>query len=222
MNTRWSGHRPDEVTTSQEYHLRNVVYKYGEYPTVDFSFSHQQHKTSLYHKPIHFLHSHGRYHQDTYSTTNRMKLTTAFVATLFSVSALAAPAPAAEADAGVAVSMMVAAAPQWTIQNMKRVCGSGKCTWTFSINDHQSAAVPCKFVVKGSPATKTDSSGHVCGAYTVGTGWSGQFGANSGFTTLSVVNNNKKQIIYPSYTDKDLNPGKVVKPNRSYAPQSLP
>jgi hypothetical protein len=75
---------------------------------------------------------------------------------------------------------------------------------------------------QGSPASQTDSSGNVCGGYTVGTGWSGQFGAGNGFTTLSVVKNAKKLIIYPSYTDKQLNTGKVVKPDQSYQPQNLP
>lgn len=155
-----------------------------------------------------------------------MKISSALVALLSTV-ALAAPTPDAEPiDALVerqsgAVSMM-AAVPQWTIQKMKRVCASGTCTWTFSINDHVAAPTACTFKVKGKPASQTDSTGHVCGGYTVSTGWSGQFGAGNGFTTLAVVNNAKKQIIYPAYTDKQLNTGKVVKPDQSYAPQNLP
>lgn len=140
-------------------------------------------------------------------------------ALLTAAAALSATALAAPADTA-AVSQM-AAVPQWTITNMKRVCGSGTCTWNFGILA-SGANTPCTFKVHGAPATQTDSSGHVCGGYTVSTGWSGQFGPQNGFTTLAVVDNAKKQIIYPSYTDKQLNTGKVVKPNQSYAPANLP
>jgi hypothetical protein len=153
----------------------------------------------------------------------------AIVAAL-SATALAAPAPEIEVRQDGAVNMMATAAPQWTITNMKRVCvrallpsqllviltaiqGSGVCTWTFGI-DNTVKNTPCTFKVKGSPATQTDSSGNVCGGYTVSSGWSGQFGAGNGFTTLAVVDNAKKQIIYPAYTDKQLASGKVVKPDR--------
>ena len=149
-----------------------------------------------------------------------MKFTSAFIAAILSTVALAAPAELVERQ-DEAVSMM-AAAPQWTIKNMKRVCASGACTWTFGIDAKTGTVTPCNFVVKGSPASQTDSAGNRCGGYTVGTGWSGQFGTGNGFTTLSVVNNAKKLIIYPSYTDKQLNTGKVVKPDQSYAPQNLP
>ena len=105
---------------------------------------------------------------------------------------------------------------------MKRVCKSGVCNWSFKIDEHTAPATSCAFKVTGTPASQTDSSGHVCGGFTVSTGWSGQFGAGKGFTTLSVVDNAKKQIIYPSYTDVQLNPGTVVKPDQSYTPQNLP
>lgn len=145
-----------------------------------------------------------------------MKFTTVFAAAAFSASALAAPAPAAE------VVSQMAATSQWTITNMKRTCGNGVCTWNFGIKA-DAVTTPCTFKVKGAPATQTDSSGNVCGAYTVSTGWSDQFGAANGFTTLAVVNNSKKQIIYPSYTDKQLGvAGVVVKPDQSYAPANLP
>lgn len=151
-----------------------------------------------------------------------MKFSTTILAAVLSASAFAAPAPEVEARDTPAVNMMVAATPQWTIEKMKRVCGSGVCTWSFTIDNHVSAVTPCTFKVKGSPATQTDSSGNVCGVYTVSTGWSGQFGAGNGFTTLAVVDNTKKQIIYPAYTDKQLASGKVVTPDQSYTPQNLP
>lgn len=151
-----------------------------------------------------------------------MKFTSTLIAAILSTVALAAPANELVERQSGTVSMMVAAAPEWTITSMKRVCASGTCTWTFGIDDHVAAVTPCTFKVKGSPASQTDSSGNVCGGYTIGTGWSGQFGTGNGFTTLSVVNNAKKQIIYPSYTDKQLSTGKVVKPDQSYQPQNLP
>ncbi|KAK5170936.1 uncharacterized protein LTR77_004080 [Saxophila tyrrhenica] len=150
-----------------------------------------------------------------------MKFTTSILAAVLSTAAFASPVEI-EARDTPAVDMMVAAAPQWTIESMKRVCASGTCNWSFKIDNHVAAPVTCKFSVKGSPATQTDSSGNQCGIYTVSTGWSGQFGAGNGFTTLAVVDNNKKQIIYPAYTDKQLASGKVVKPDQSYTPQNLP
>jgi len=149
-----------------------------------------------------------------------MKFSTAFITTIFAAGALANPVP--QSSTTDDVNMMVTAAPQWTIENMKRVCGAGTCTWSFGINNHVNPTTACTFKVKGNPASKTDSTGNVCGGYTVSTGWSGQFGPNNGFTTLAVVDNAKKQIIYPAYTDKQLNPGKVVKPDQSYTAQNLP
>ena len=143
-----------------------------------------------------------------------MKFSTAIVATIFSATAFAAPAPVD------AVSM--AAAQQWTIENMKRTCTTTVCNWSFKINNNAGSDVACAFKVNGNPASQTDSSGHVCGPYTIGTGWSGQFGAGKGFTTLSVVNNAKGLIAYPAYTDAELASGKPVKPNRSYPVQKLP
>lgn len=41
-------------------------------------------------------------------------------------------------------------------------------------------------------------------------------------TTLAVVNNAAKLIVYPAYTDKQLTNGTVVTPDQSYTPQALP
>ncbi|GKU14751.1 unnamed protein product [Fusarium langsethiae] len=60
-----------------------------------------------------------------------------------------------------------------------------------------------------------------CGDYTVTSGWSGQFGPGNGFTTFSVVSS-KRQIVWPAYTDKQVQGGKVVKPDQSYTPANLP
>ncbi|OTB01868.1 hypothetical protein M426DRAFT_63235 [Hypoxylon sp. CI-4A] len=135
--------------------------------------------------------------------------------TLFAASAIAAPTPAASKSA-------MADVEQWTIEGVKRVCDAAdtSCTWSFGVNTHQgaAAATPCTFTVKGSPASQTDSAGNVCGPYTVGSGWSGQFGPGNGFTTLSVVDQAAKLIVWPSYTDKELAGGKVVTPDLSFAP----
>ncbi|KAF5022720.1 hypothetical protein F66182_5268 [Fusarium sp. NRRL 66182] len=136
-----------------------------------------------------------------------MKFTAAFVALISATGAVAAPA----ADS---VSMMAATA-QWTIQSLNRVCDKADttCTWNFKINTGSGAATPCKYVVKAKGASKANGGPVKCGTFTITSGWSGQFGPSKGFTTVSVVNN-KKQIIYASYTDKQLASGKVVKPDQ--------
>ena len=58
------------------------------------------------------------------------------------------------------------------------------------------------------------------GPFTVGSGWSGQFGPGNGFTTFSVVRGGL--IAYPAYRDVQLANGKSVRPDQSYTPQNLP
>ncbi|KAJ2997710.1 hypothetical protein NUW58_g562 [Xylaria curta] len=116
-----------------------------------------------------------------------MQFTTTAIAAILSASAVfAAPA----------------AIPSWTVTNMKRVCNAGdtSCTWTFGINTNTgAAATPCSFVITGSPASHSDTSGtKACGTFSVTAGWSGQ-------------------IAWPAYTDAELAGGKVVTPNKSWA-----
>jgi hypothetical protein len=147
-----------------------------------------------------------------------MQLTNILLATgLFASSAFAAPA-------AVEGKSMMAAGPQWTLQDTKRVCNAAdtSCTWTFGIYPGTGKATPCTYVVKGNTASHANGGPVTCGDYTVTSGWSGQFGPDNGFTTLSVVNNKDRQIIWPAYTDKQLANGAVVKPNQSYAPAALP
>jgi len=147
-----------------------------------------------------------------------MKFTSAIIASIFSASALAAPSPMPDEKS------MMAAVPQWTIQNMQRTCNSGdtECVWTFGINTHVSTVTPCTFKVTGTKASQALNAGPgTCGAYTVTSGWSGQFGPGNGFTTLSVIDYNKKLIVWPAYTDKQLVNGQVVSPDQSYAPATL-
>lgn len=149
-----------------------------------------------------------------------MQFTTAALTAVLATIAAARPAPDATSDLS-AVSMMVASST-WTIQSMKRSCDSAdtSCAWSFKINTG-SAATDCAFTVKGSPASQTDQKSAVkCGDFSLTTGWSGQFGAGNGFTTMAV--NNGKQIIYPAYTDKQLAGGNVVSPDQSYTPANLP
>jgi hypothetical protein len=138
--------------------------------------------------------------------------------TLMAGSAIAAPAPAAEVKS-------MSAQTTWTIENMKRVCNSADtgCTWTFVVNAGSAGKNSCNFtVVKtgNTPASRVPNTGSKCGPYTITSGWSGQFA--EGFTTLSVVNQSKKQIAWPAYTDGQLKGNKVVKPDQSYPVQALP
>ncbi|KAF5009917.1 hypothetical protein FDECE_3902 [Fusarium decemcellulare] len=147
-----------------------------------------------------------------------MKFSTTIVAALFSATGMAAPA------SGTTEVSMMAASPQWTLQGLKRTCDKADttCTWNFKINTGSGAATPCKYVVKAKKgASKANGGPSKCGTFTITSGWSGQFGADKGFTTVSVVSSQKK-IIYASYTDKQLAGGKVVKPDQSYAPAALP
>ncbi|KAL4864057.1 hypothetical protein BDV12DRAFT_176755 [Aspergillus spectabilis] len=146
----------------------------------------------------------------------KLSLANLLFAALSVSSALAAPAPEP------AKSMMVANT-EWTITNMKRVCNAAdtKCTWTFGI-DNGSANTPCTYVVNGSTASQANGGPATCGPYTITSGWSGQFGPNNGFTTLSVVRAGSRRIVWPAYTDAQLSGGKVVKPDQSYIPAALP
>ncbi|KAL6696918.1 hypothetical protein J3F84DRAFT_371625 [Trichoderma pleuroticola] len=147
-----------------------------------------------------------------------MQITKSLVAALFAAStAFAAPTPADKS--------MMAAVPEWTITNLKRVCNAGNtsCTWTFGIDTHLESATSCTYVVKATSNASQASGGPLnCGSYTITSSWSGQFGPNNGFTTFAVTNFPKKLIAWPAYTDAQVQAGKVVSPNQSYAPANLP
>ncbi|EME44984.1 hypothetical protein DOTSEDRAFT_43416 [Dothistroma septosporum NZE10] len=141
-----------------------------------------------------------------------------FTSVLALLSAVAVPALAAPA-ADPATTNMMASGPQWTVQNFKRTCGGGVCTYDYSVLQN-GQATKCNYQVKGSPATRASYNNVQCGPYVISSSWSGQFGDGNGFQTLAVVNG--KQIIYPAYTDKQLVSGQVVTPDQSYTPQNLP
>ncbi|KAI0026212.1 hypothetical protein F4780DRAFT_14335 [Xylariomycetidae sp. FL0641] len=122
------------------------------------------------------------------------------------------------------VVSMTAAVPEMIIKETTHTCNADdtSCTWSFKI-DPQTAdrgVTECKFEVKGSPASQTDAAGVQCGPYTVGCGWDGSFGAGNGFTTFSVVDNEKKLIAYPSFTDAELKDGKKAA-DKSFAVSKL-
>ncbi|KAL1851110.1 hypothetical protein Daus18300_012657 [Diaporthe australafricana] len=146
-----------------------------------------------------------------------MQFTTFLLSALLSAGSLAAPLePRAEA-----VSMM-AQATTWTITGLKRVVDAADttATWTFGINNG-ATTVACTEVVKGSPASQTNGGPATCGQYTVTSGWSGQFGPGNGFTTFAVVDYAAGLIVYPAYTDKQVQAGTVVTPDQSYTPSKL-
>ncbi|KAJ5995415.1 hypothetical protein N7481_002392 [Penicillium waksmanii] len=146
-----------------------------------------------------------------------MQITQVLFSTLVAASAvMAAPAETSK--------NMMAASPQWTIRNLKRVCNGAdtSCTWNFGIQVGTAATKSCTYVVKGATASERNGGPSACGVYTITSGWSGQFGPDNGFTTLSVVNNDSRQIVWPAYTDKQLDGGKVVKPDQAYSPAALP
>ncbi|KAI1499951.1 hypothetical protein F5X99DRAFT_388274 [Biscogniauxia marginata] len=145
-----------------------------------------------------------------------MKFTTTIFA-LLSAAAASLAAPTSEAKS------MTAAVPQWTIEGIKREVNADdtSATWSFGINTQTEPVTPCSFTVTGSPASRTDSSGHVCGPYTISTGWDGQFGEGNGFTVLAVVDQGRKLIAWPSYTDKQLEGGNVVTPDQSWAVSNI-
>ncbi|KAL6827942.1 hypothetical protein V8C40DRAFT_286808 [Trichoderma camerunense] len=147
-----------------------------------------------------------------------MQITKSLVATLFAAStAFAAPTPADKS--------MMAAVPEWTITNLKRVCNTANtsCTWTFGVDTHLATATSCTYTVTATANASQASGGPVtCGPYTITSSWSGQFGPTNGFTTFAVTDFSEKLITWPSYTDVQVQGGKVVSPNQSYAPANLP
>ena len=142
--------------------------------------------------------------------------------TLIATAALASTTSALPAQA----ISMAAAVPDWTIVGLKRTCNAdnSSCTWAFSVDTHTSPATPCSVTVNrgARPASQTNWNNVACGPYTLGAGWSNQFGDANAFTTLSVVNVQAKNIVYPAYEDSVLVNGQTVSPDRSYPVQKTP
>lgn len=104
-----------------------------------------------------------------------MQLTALLVSALAGT-ALAAPPAELETRA---TSNMMATGKTWTITNFKRVCGSGKCNFTYGINTNDGSAVTqCKYQSSGSPASHASYSNVKCGAFTIGKSITLQYDAN--------------------------------------------
>lgn len=149
-----------------------------------------------------------------------MQFTAATIFTLLAAVASAAPAPAA--GKLLAVSKMAEGA-QWTIESFTRTCNGAdtSCAVSFTI-DTGANETPCTFKVDAaSRASRAPTAGVTCGDYTVSSSWSGQFGEGQGFTTFAVVDNVKRLIAWPAYTDKQLVNGRAVTPDQSYTPARL-
>ena len=138
----------------------------------------------------------------------------------FTSSLLVATTAALSVSAYPAKSMMAASASEWTIETFTRTCNSDNTTCDISFTIDTGSKTPCSYSVNGSPATQQSYSGQVCGAYTISSGWSDQFGVDHAFTTLSVTD--QTNIIYPAYTDQQLVNGGAVSPDQSYQPAALP
>ncbi|GAP85583.2 putative small secreted protein [Rosellinia necatrix] len=144
-----------------------------------------------------------------------MQITSALLA-LFSTSALA-------------TTVSTFAATEWTIDSLSRVCNAAdtSCTWKFGVDTNEAGvkATACTYVVKATktaPASQANGGPVKCGAFNVTSGWSGQFGADQGFTVVSVVDYAKKLIVYAGYTDGMVKNGTVVDPDLSFPVQTLP
>lgn len=142
-----------------------------------------------------------------------MQLRTILVSAMATLPCLATPTE---------ISMMADASPQWTIQSFKRTCNSAdtSCGYSYSINTHLAAAIPCSYTATGSPASQASYGNIRCGVYTISSSWSDQFGSGNGFQTLAVTDG--KLIVYPAYRDTQLVNGQVVSPDQSYTPQNVP
>jgi len=116
----------------------------------------------------------------------------------------------------------------WTMQQFRRVCDDSdmNCEWSFTINTHRDfqAPTPCKYSIPalpGVPASMAEEMGADCGPFRVVSAWSGQFGPENGFTTLSVIDPEERLVAFPSYSDKQLEGGKVVVPDLEFVPHDF-
>ena len=121
------------------------------------------------------------------------------------------------------VSAMAEVKP-WIIKSFTRTCNHAdtSCVVTFGIDTQTAPVTNCQYTVTGAPASRAATSNIACGAYTVSSGWSGQFGEGNGFTTWAVGDFGKKLITWPAYSDRELINGKAVVPDKSYVPANLP
>jgi len=108
-----------------------------------------------------------------------MHYSTIFASAALFASALASPILSERAN------------PSWTMQSFTRVCPKAtSCNYSYNIATNDGKPVTkCAYTITGANAAQTNYQGIKCGVYTIGSGWSGQFGPGNGFQTLSVVGN---------------------------------
>ncbi|CAH0003457.1 unnamed protein product [Clonostachys byssicola] len=118
---------------------------------------------------------------------------------------------------------------EWTIESMKRVCNDNdtSCTWTFRINTHAEGIKPTAVEYIVESANNTTASRSIggpskFGIFTVTSTWRDYFGLEGAWTTLSVIDYGRKVLVYPAYTDKQVQGGEVVKPDQVYVPENVP
>lgn len=155
-----------------------------------------------------------------------MHATTILSVLTLASTALSAPAPTTQ-PTDASITSRGAARPWWKILDYKRTC-TGKrgsetsCTTTFAIDTLlDKRPFPCTVTTTGkagAPATQASFSGVSCGPsgkYTLSSGWSGQFGAGNGFSTVSIVDNKEKVIVYAGYADSEVPfDGSAVRPDK--------
>ncbi|KAK3181730.1 hypothetical protein K4F52_006946 [Lecanicillium sp. MT-2017a] len=108
--------------------------------------------------------------------------------------------------------------PDWIIENMKRVCAQddSSCTWTFKINPQVAEATDCTYYVETPGASRANGGPVTCGDYQITSGWD----ASLKFTTVTILDVPQQHIAYPSWSDTELEGGKVQGPK--YAAVELP
>lgn len=134
---------------------------------------------------------------------------------------------------GALVSLTSATPPPadaelWTIQAARRVCDKydTTCTWSFTISTNVAsfAPVPCTVdihydSVNAIPASHNNVEKVPCGPYRVSAGWTGSFGEDNGFTTLAVVDEANKRVVFFAYADNQVAGGVAVVPDLQLAPR---
>lgn len=113
-----------------------------------------------------------------------------------------------------------------TMESLQRVCDveDTACYWSFTINV-DGTETECDFHITRSEdygASYSPNMGRNCGIYTITSNWSGYFGPNDGFVTLSVIDSRRGTISWPAYRDDQLEHGMIVVPDQSYPIQRIP
>lgn len=121
----------------------------------------------------------------------------------------------------------------WKIKNFNRKCTNGgngndeskdkDCTIRFEIEQPGKSTSKCEYKID---SLRASISNHKCNdngnEYNIGAQWSDFFGPDKGFTTLSVVDQKNKRIVWPAYSDTELKNGQNFSPDKTYKSQEVP